>query len=68
MEKETAQFCKVKKDGNRFLVACMPNGDIIPGQIDLKIESPIGYKGMALITFSFQIPLDDFIIQLNSEE
>lgn len=50
--------CGVLKD-NRFLHVCMPNGEIIPGQQDFNLINNVDDNGMAKITISFTLNLNE---------
>lgn len=56
------QTITIKKDGNGWLSAYMPNGDLIPMQVDCIISSCPDVRGMVKVNMSAQIKIEDFEI------
>ena len=46
---------------DRFLEIAMPNGDLIPGQIDLNIQQPLKMRGIAIAKITLFVKFDNLI-------
>jgi len=57
----TNKHCKIIKDG-RFLIATMPNGDIIPCQTNLTINNGLNDRFTCLAKIEMRIPLSNIQI------
>lgn len=52
------KHCKIVNDG-RFLVATMPNGDVIPCQTNLTIDNGLNDRFTCLAKIEMRIPLNN---------
>lgn len=59
----TKDCVKIVSDG-KFLIATMPNGDVIPMQVGLVLQNDVDDRGFAhcTVTLKCAISLDDFEI------
>lgn len=57
---ENANLCRIKAD-DRYLFVVMPDGKMIPGQLDLTVVQPFKLKGLAVVKCTFYVKFDNLI-------